>query len=188
MRTMDIITIAFTLTALALGTGCTVEDEGFDDEIVDEIADEGGDDLDDGGETSLELRGAMGDCPDGCTDPPTQCHSSGVCLTDPFSGSYCYYPPVPTGYQCFHSNWCAPGAHCANYSCVPDSFRYCNTPPSDCYQTLGSCDWSSESCQYTPKAAGSACSDGNACTSGDECDGDGTCEPGQDLCMASSFE
>lgn len=122
-------------------------------------------------------------CPAGCNSPPTQCHESGVCLIDPFTGTGgCHYPAKWTGADCNDGNWCSTGSHCANYSCVPDSFQSCQSPPNDCYNVAGSCDWGAQACIYTPKAAGSPCDDGVACTGGDACNGAGSCVAAVDNC------
>lgn len=42
----------------------------------------------------------------------------------------------------------------------------CNTPPSTCYELIGSC--SQGACTYAPTTGG-ACDDGDACTTGDTC-------------------
>lgn len=123
-------------------------------------------------------------CPDNCKNPPTQCHAStGGCIVDPFAGtSSCWYPPVPTGFQCDDGNLCSTGSHCANYSCVPDAFYICNQPPNDCFETWGACDWPQEACVYFPKVSGAPCDDGLGCTTGDACNGQGTCVPQNDFC------
>jgi hypothetical protein len=49
----------------------------------------------------------------------------------------------------------------------------CQAPPGPCYEGAGVCVGGS--CQYAPKAAGTACNDGDACSVGDACDGAGRC-------------
>ncbi len=194
MRTTHIFAIASTLTALALGPGCALEDGEFQDYELDGTRSEDEDDdeaenyegvIDSGAAGDLRLNASSSAlCLGGCNNPPTQCHAdSGWCLSDPMGGPpSCYYPAKPSGSDCDDDNWCSLGSHCVGFSCVPDYFRTCNTPPGACYEAWGVCDWGSESCEYTPKAAGTACDDGLACTIGDQCNGAGMCVPTNSLC------
>ncbi|MDY7226855.1 hypothetical protein [Hyalangium rubrum] len=68
------------------------------------------------------------------------------------------------------------GTQCGNYKLNITSATCgngCNTPPSSCYQSTGTC--TATGCQYTPKPSGASCSDGNACTTSDRCNGSGRC-------------
>lgn len=60
----------------------------------------------------------------------------------------------------------------------------CATSPNSCSQ--GACDISSGACTYSPKPAGSTCSDSLVCTSGDNCDGAGSCV-GNDTCSDGQY-
>ncbi|MCC6750261.1 MAG: hypothetical protein IT371_21530 [Deltaproteobacteria bacterium] len=57
----------------------------------------------------------------------------------------------------------------------PDLCGDCNTPPSGCYLSAGTC-WNGE-CKYEPDE-GKSCDDGDACTEGDSCAG-GQCKAGK---------
>jgi hypothetical protein len=59
-------------------------------------------------------------------------------------------------------------------SCGPST--RCNTPPSQCHESLGTCV--SGRCEYPMKQAGAACDDGQLCTVKDTCDGAGQCISG----------
>jgi RHS repeat-associated protein len=77
---------------------------------------------------------------------------------------------------------------------------YCQAPNA-CLQPVGVCNLTDGSCSYTPKANGTACSDGNACTqtdscqagacvgsnpvectASDQCHDAGTCDPTSGIC------
>lgn len=64
------------------------------------------------------------------------------------------------------------GDPCAGVTCL--------SPPSGCFQTVGTCQ--AGTCVYAPKT-GVACDDGKACTQSDVCSDDGTCS-GTQTCDA----
>jgi len=49
----------------------------------------------------------------------------------------------------------------------------CDSPPNDCYDTIGEC--SDSVCLYYPLDSETACDDGDPCTDADVCDGFGAC-------------
>jgi len=69
------------------------------------------------------------------------------------------------------------GAGCGtfklNISTVASCPGGCNSPPSQCHQSTGTC--SNGTCTYAYKSVGSACNDGRSCTANDVCNGSGSC-------------
>jgi hypothetical protein len=56
----------------------------------------------------------------------------------------------------------------------------CTNPPTDCYESPGSCVQGQ--CIYDFKNAGAQCDDSDNCTTGDQCDGSGHCDGQQIDC------
>jgi hypothetical protein len=104
-----------------------------------------------------------------CNSPPSQCHeATGTC-----ANGTCSYALKPAGAACDDGNSCTIGDVCSSTGACAGASVTCNTPPSQCYESVGAC--SNGSCSYTPKVAGSACDDGDACTTNDRCNGSGVC-------------
>ncbi|WP_163988090.1 hypothetical protein [Pyxidicoccus caerfyrddinensis] len=104
-----------------------------------------------------------------CNSPPGQCYqSAGTC-----SNGSCSYAPKSQGTACNDGNACTTGDVCNGSGGCGGSAVACNSPPSQCHQSAGTC--SNGTCSYTLKPTGTACNDGNACTTGDVCSGSGTC-------------
>lgn len=75
----------------------------------------------------------------------------------------------------------APSEYDRGHIMSADPTRSCSADedcprPRGCH--LSVCNVSTGRCELTPKAAGSACSDGDPCTDGDACDGSGVCVQG----------
>jgi hypothetical protein len=70
-----------------------------------------------------------------------------------------------------YSTYC--GTFQLNITAVAGCPGGCNSPPSQCHQSTGTC--TNGTCTYAYKPAGSACSDGRSCTTNDMCNGSGTC-------------
>jgi hypothetical protein len=90
-------------------------------------------------------------------------------------------PGVCNGGRCVYTQQtitCGAGG-CANNACQTDPCASvtCNTPPSVCYGSGGTC--SQGSCSYPPNQA--SCNDNDACTDGDTCSG-GVCSGVPKLC------
>jgi hypothetical protein len=108
-----------------------------------------------------------------CNTPPTQCHQpTGTC-----SGGTCSYSLKPAGSSCNDGNACTTGDVCNSAGTCAGSAVACNTPPTQCHQSAGTC--SGGTCSYPLKPAGSACNDGSACTTGEVCNSSGTCAAAQ---------
>lgn len=138
-------------------------------------------------------------CPEGCNDPPTQCHQNqGICAVGDAQNVWCYYPSANgdacdngfpcmsadcVGYYCVgYQDHCPAGQACTLEGCIVPCEAGCNDPPSSCYEAVGQCIIPLDSCTYTPLPAGAACSDDVPCTSGDACDGAGSCIGGPETC------
>ncbi|MBL4687825.1 MAG: hypothetical protein JKY37_24765 [Nannocystaceae bacterium] len=118
-------------------------------------------------------------CPDGCTDPPTQCAADiGQCSVGPGQPQgVCSYPPVFPGTACDDGSDCSAFSSCWGYSCIP--YDWCDFGP-ECHERLGQCE--NGTCSYDPEPKGEACDDGITCSEDDVCDGAGTCVGGTDTC------
>ena len=57
----------------------------------------------------------------------------------------------------------------------------CLSPPSACYQAVGSCDPDRGVCVYAPSPLGASCDDADACTPTSSCDGLGACEGSESI-------
>jgi hypothetical protein len=107
----------------------------------------------------------------GCTGTPLVCESppANVCIsgtqlkaydqTGACNGGLCTYAS--------HVITCGNGG-CVNGACVTDPCANvtCNSPPSGCFASPGTCQ--NGSCTY-PYANGASCNDNNSCTSNDAC-------------------
>jgi hypothetical protein len=126
---------------------------------------------DDGNPCTTDACNGSGTCvgtPITCNNPPNQCYqSTGTC-----SNGTCSYTPKSSGTACDDGNACTTGDVCNGSGSCSGTSITCSNPPNQCYHPTGSC--SGGTCSYTPKASGTACTDGNACTN-DACDGNGTC-------------
>jgi hypothetical protein len=122
---------------------------------------------------------ATGQCQSGCWIGGAP-HADGV--TNPNNSCQQCKPSVSTsswstktvGTSCSDGDACTVGEVCnSSGACVGGSGVSCNSPPSDCYQSSGTC--SGGGCNYAPKAWGAGCSNGDACTVGEYCNGSGAC-------------
>jgi hypothetical protein len=100
-----------------------------------------------------------------CNTPPSSCHQAiGTCSNG--SCSYAY----DDGKVCDDGDACTDNDQCGTGVCA-GAPKLCNTPPSTCHQSLGTCN--AGTCSYG-FADGKSCNDQDACTSGDQCSA-GTC-------------
>jgi hypothetical protein len=65
------------------------------------------------------------------------------------------------------------GTFQVNITAVASCPGGCNSPPSQCHQSTGTC--TNGTCTYAYKSAGSPCFDGRSCTTNDVCNGAGVC-------------
>lgn len=104
-----------------------------------------------------------------CNSPPTQCHqATGTC-----SAGTCTYALKSPGSLCNDGNACTTSDTCNAAGACGGTAMVCNSPPTQCHQTAGSC--SGGTCGYALKTPGSVCNDGNACTTSDTCNAAGAC-------------
>ncbi len=93
-----------------------------------------------------------------------QCHAAGTC--NPSTGQ-CSNPSAPNGTACNDGNACTQADTCQGGTCRGSSPVTC-AAPDQCH-VAGSCNPSTGTCAYPPKANGAPCNDGNACTATDTC-------------------
>jgi hypothetical protein len=120
----------------------------------------------------------------GTCDPAETCTgSSAVCPANAFTaagvacndGVLCTYNDVCNGagscggtaITCGGGNACSTTACNGTSSCEPAQV-FCDDPPSECYNTLGTCSTANGSCSYTVKV-GAHCGTGGTCQSSGAC-------------------
>lgn len=118
-----------------------------------------------------------------CNGPPnTQCYNS----TGSWDGSKCVYTRKTAGSSCSDGNDCTVGDVCNASGTCGGSEMVCNTAPSQCHTSAGTC--SGGKCQFPFKPSGAACDDDDPCTINDRCDGYGTCVVTAVTCEQSSSQ
>ncbi|MFO0593156.1 MAG: right-handed parallel beta-helix repeat-containing protein [Polyangiaceae bacterium] len=108
-----------------------------------------------------------------------QCHNAGTC--NPSNG-VCSYPAKANGTTCNDGNACTQTDTCQSGVCSGGNVKSC---PSTGPCMAGVCNAADGSCSETPKANGTACSDGNNCTTGDVCNA-GQCNGAAVQCPATA--
>ena len=123
----------------------------------------------------------------GTCDPAEVCTgSSAACPANGFTpagvacndGALCTYNDVCNGagscggtaITCGGGNACSTTACNGTSTCEPAQV-FCNDPPGECYNTLGTCSTANGSCSYTVKV-------GARCGSRGTCQSSGACDPG----------
>jgi len=67
------------------------------------------------------------------------------------------------------------GAATAGLCPNPCAGRTCDTPPTACFASPGTCDQTTGACSYSVDGAITMCDDADLCTTADACQGDGSC-------------
>jgi len=105
-----------------------------------------------------------------CDTPTAFCLGApGTC--NPSTGDCSYAPDA--GIACFDSNPCTNPDHCLLDAGCGGEPIVCNSPPSVCFNGIGTCS-PSTGCSY-PVNVGGGCDDGNLCTVQDRCSADAGC-------------
>lgn len=138
-------------------------------------------------------------CDDGDSKTEKDQCLAGICKGTPVGLDPCW--GKVTGTDCDDKNACTRDDFCVSNACTGTNPKPCKTPPDDCHQATGTCDWQTGECAYLIQKNGTACDDGDgnttddACSNGrcvgnpvttDECDGqadgttcsDGACKDG----------
>jgi hypothetical protein len=119
-------------------------------------------------------------CNNACNSPPT-CRGTGVCNAAGNVGT-CTYPVTPN-VNCSDGNGCTLNDKCdVNGVCVAGSAKTCNTAPSQCHGSAGTCKPLTGACEYPPLPSTQSCNDNNNCTTTDRCNGSGTCAGTPKVC------
>ena len=74
---------------------------------------------------------------------------------------------------------------CSSGTYQPAGFIPCNSPPSQCFFSNGTCDVTSGSCSYIQMSTGTSCNDVNPCTLNDTCSSTGVYSGTYVICSAS---
>ena len=122
--------------------------------------------------------------PKTCNTAPGQCYgSAGTCK--PLTGA-CEYPPLPNTTNCNDNNNCTTTDKCNGSGMCTGVAKVCNAAPNNqCYESSGTCNVTSGSCEYQPLSNTTVCDDGNKCTDTDKCNGSGTCAGSAKVCNSS---
>lgn len=115
-----------------------------------------------------------------CPNSPDGCKTQGT-----WTRNDCVYTLAPAGTACNDGNACTVNDVCNSAGACGGSPKVCNTPPGQCYASVGTC--SNGSCSYAAKDEGVSCSDGRGCTRGDTCNGRGGCMSGEDSCASGYY-
>jgi hypothetical protein len=103
--------------------------------------------------------------------PPPPCQVSLGC--SPLTG-LCETAPAVNGTACNSSNFCFVGAMCQSGACVDIPTPRTCVSSAQCFGP-GTCNTTSQQCEYLPMANHTACNDNLNCTTNDQCDGNFTC-------------
>jgi hypothetical protein len=112
--------------------------------------------------------------PKRCEPPNLTCYTT-ESSCDPVTGS-CVHTQQPPDTACNDNNFCTANDQCGlDAACRGASTVQCNSPPSQCHESAGTCSVAEGACIYPFKGPTAACNDSNVCTTNDTCNGSGGC-------------